>query len=204
MVEELRGAMGLRNGNSLFVPGPVTRAVQESRYLLFEECNLCRPGVAAWLNTVIEDDGILSIPETGEMIPVPDDFRCFLCFNEGYAGTRELNEALKDRCRVIFCDYWPKDQEMILLKTKLPNVADIDASRVIDVANAIRTARREGSVEFDFSLRTLVQWLTDAYERTVVLLESFREVVLPKVGDPLAHEPQHQAMTEIARLVLDE
>jgi nitric oxide reductase NorQ protein len=204
MVEELRGAMGLRNGDSVFTPGPVTQAVREGGYLLFDECNLCRPGVVAWLNAVIEDDAILALPETGEMIHVPNDFRCFFCFNEGYSGTRDLNEALKDRCRVIFCDYWPKEAEMVLLKTKLPYIADIDARRAIDTANGIRKARREGSIDFDFSIRTLVQWLADAYERTVDLLESFCDVVLPKTGDPLLHEPQHQAMIEIARLVLDE
>ena len=203
-IEDLRGAMGLRDGNTSFTPGSVTRAVKENNYLLFDEVNLCRPNVTAWLNNVIDENGVFTIPETGEEVRVPNDFLCFFCFNEGYSGTRDLNEALVDRCRVIYCDYWPAEMEFKLLKKRYPEFSDIDIRRVISVANAIRRAQSEGSVDFDFSVRTLMHWLSDAYIRTVDLLESYREVVLPKVGDPRLFAPQHEALMEIARLTLDD
>ena len=173
-------------------------------HLRLSRCWPAPPAVSAWLNNIIDEDGVIVIPETGQTIPVPDDFMCFFCINEGYNGTRELNEAMKDRCRVIHCDYWPEQQEFALLKGRMPHVADVDVRRVIRVANAIRKARREGSVDFDFSIRTLVQWTADAYERTVDLTQSFRDVVLPKLGDPLLNGPQHDALIEIANLVLSQ
>ncbi len=83
-VEELRGVPGLHGGNSTFVPSPVVHAVREGAFLLLDEANLCRPGVTAWLNNILDHEGVLSIPETGELLAVPADFRAFLCFNAGY------------------------------------------------------------------------------------------------------------------------
>jgi MoxR-like ATPase len=201
-IEDLRGCPGLKDGSSTFIPGPVVRAVREGGLLLFDEVNLVRPGVVAWLNNVLDTEGLLSVPETGEAVSVHPQFLACFCYNEGYAGTREPNEAFKDRCRVIFCDYWPKERELHLLRAVLPGVAGIDARRMIEVAHAVRGARRNGAVDFDFSIRTLRQWGLDAYERTMDLLESFKAVVLPKVGDPLLHGPQHEALVKIAELTL--
>lgn len=201
-VEELRGTPGLRDGNTFFEPGVVVRAVKDDAYFLFDEVNLCRPGVSAWMNNVIDDDGLLSIPETGEVVPVPSGFRAFFCFNDGYAGTRELNQALKDRCRVIFCDYWPMESELRLLRSALPRLAEVDLRRMVSIANGVRKARREGAIDFDFSIRTLIQWGKDADRRTQDLVESFKAVVLPKVGDAQEYDLQHAALVEIAQLKL--
>jgi cobaltochelatase CobS len=201
-VEELRGLPGLREGSSTFQPGPVVQAIKGGAYLLFDEVNTCRPGVTAWLNNILDGDGLVAVPETGELLPVPPGFLAFFCFNEGYAGTRALNEALKDRCRVIWCDYWPEDTERTLLRSLVKRLADIDIDRMLWVTRGIRKARREGTIDFDLSIRTLCQWGCDADLRTQDLLESFRSVVLPKVGDPHEYQPQYQALMEIAKLVI--
>jgi MoxR-like ATPase len=113
-----------------------------------------------------------------------------------------MNQALLDRCRVIQCGYWPEEDERRLLAARLPALPEADLTRMLRVANAVREARRKGSVDFDFSIRTLVQWGADAELRTRDLLESFRAVVLAKVGDPLEYAPQHEALLELATLVL--
>ena len=92
---------------------------------------------------------------------------------------------------------------MKLLLSKLPETSPVDARRAIQAANAIRKARREGSLDFDFSIRTLEHWLFDAYHRTADLVESFKSVVLPKLGDPLLNGPQHSAMLELAAIAVD-
>jgi MoxR-like ATPase len=204
MVEELRGVMGLKAGSTRFVPGIVTSSIMDRGWFLFDEPNLCRPSVLGWLNTVLDDGGELVIPETGVSIPVPSAWRTILCMNEGYNGTRELNQAMRDRCRVIQCDYWSEEDEYRLLRSHLPDppFAKSDLQLVIRVANGIREARRKGSTDFDFSPRTMIMWLKDADVRTQDLVRSFREVVLPKVGDPALKAAEHEAFLEIARLVL--
>ena len=201
-IEEVRGETVLRDGCSFFQPGPLVAAAKDGHWVLLDEVNLGRPGLTAWLNPILDDDGIVSIPQTGDQFAVHPEFRAFLCFNIGYQGTRALNEALLDRCRVIYFSYWPAPQEIEVLRQRLPRLSNIDLERMVKVANAIRIARRKGTVDFDFSIRTLFQWGFDADQRTQDLFESFTSVVLPKVGDPDECAPQHMALTEIAKLVL--
>lgn len=186
-----------------FQPGPLVVAAKDGHWVLLDEVNLGRPGLTAWLNPILDDDGVVAIPQTGEQFPVHSEFRAFLCFNIGYQGTRTLNEALLDRCRVIHFSYWSAVEEMAVLRQRLPGLSDAGLERMVTVANGIRAARRKGTVDFDFSIRTLLQWGFDADQRTQDRLESFVSVVLPKVGDPDECAPHYLALTEIARLVLN-
>lgn len=200
--EELRGEPGLADGNSTFQHSPVVDAAEQGDWVLLDEANLGRAGVTAWMNNVLDEDGIISIPATGEQIPVAKGFRAFFCFNAGYQGTRELNQALLDRCRVIYCDYWLPDQEIAYLKRHVSNLNAADMQRIVKVAAAIREGRRKGVIDFDCSIRTLHQWAADADHRTQDLLESFKAVVLAKVGDPQEYGPQHAALLEVAKLAI--
>lgn len=210
-IEDMRGNAGLRGGDSTFTYSPVVEAAMAGAFLLFDELNLCRSGAPVWLNNVLDKPGVLAIPETREQIPVHSEFLMIACFNAGYSGTNAINEALLDRCRVIHCEYWPEDQEVRLLKAKLdrtmndlsePCLSEVDIRRMVRVANAIRQARRQGSIDFDFSVRSLCQWGKHASLRSQDLLASFVSVILPKVGDPFESAPQHTALLEIARLLL--
>ena len=201
-IEELRGTPGLRDGNSNFQIGPVTKAAIDGHILLMDEVNLARPGVTAWLNSILDDHGIVCIPETGEQRPVDPKFRCILCFNSGYQGTREINQALMDRCRVIRCDYWPAEVERKYLRNRVPSLKEIDIDRMLNTAKAVRQASAQGTLDFDLSIRTLLQWAVDADQRTQDLEESFRSVVLPKVGPPAQFAAQHEALIELAKLTL--
>jgi MoxR-like ATPase len=202
-VEELRGYPELRNGESAFRPGPVADCVRGGHFLLFDEANLVRPGVGAWLNGLLDEDGELALPEVGQQVAVPPEFRAVLYFNGGgYAGTRDLCESLLDRCVVIDCDYWPEDRERRLVRDRVPWLRAVDLDRMFGVVRAVRAARDEGTIDFDFSVRTVVQWGRDADLRTQDLYASFRDVVLPKVGDRAQARAQREALDEIARTLL--
>jgi midasin (ATPase involved in ribosome maturation) len=204
-VEEIRGCLTIREGGTTFVRGSLTNSLHEGSWFLFEEVNLARPGLSSFLNTVIDETAAITIPETDEVVHAHDGFRAFFCLNDcGYAGTRELNPALRDRCVVIYCGYFPPEEELRVLKGHLTDIAEVDARRMIAVANAIREARVAGSTDFDMSMRSLIQWGFDAYRRTASLLDSFTDVILNKVGDPLGAAPQREALLEVARLILEE
>lgn len=207
-VEELRGEPGLKGGDSTFTSGLVVQAAERGDWALFDEANLGRPGVLAWMNNVLDEDGIISIPATHQSISVSKGFRAFFCFNAGYQGTRAMNEALLDRTRVIYCPYWTEEQELEALYYDLESNyrrpdRDLEELRsMIKIANSVRAARRKGTVDFDFSYRTLKQWAVDFYHRTNDIMKSFESVVLSKVGDPHEYGPQHEALRELAQLII--
>jgi hypothetical protein len=68
----------------------VARAVHAGAFLLFDEANLRRPEIIAWLNNILGGEDKLEIPKVGEKISVHSEFRAISCSNAGYAGTRNL------------------------------------------------------------------------------------------------------------------
>lgn len=202
-VEELRGMPGLQGGNTVFHEGLLTRAVREDEWFLLDEASAPLPGVTMLLNAIVEEGGALHIPETGETLPVGENFRAFLGFNNlGYAGTRPVNYALLVRFVAVECDYWLEDKEVAWLRSRCPRVVEQDCRTAVRVANAIRTSRREGAHEFDFSMRSLLMWVQDADEETCELQRSFQRIVLPKVGSQYEALAQRKALEEAANFII--
>lgn len=102
-IDSLLGSWTSENGSLRFIDGPLTTAVRTGAWLIAEEANVIHPGVWSAVNTLTDQTGEgLRLP-TGEVVPQSPDFRLALCYNEGYAGTREVNCALKEVNPVIHC-----------------------------------------------------------------------------------------------------
>jgi midasin (ATPase involved in ribosome maturation) len=202
VVEEMRGSAAILDGSSIFVYGTLVAAAREGAMLLIDEANFARQGILALINNATDDSRLIAIPERQEVIEVHPEFQCFLCINPGYYGTKPLNEALIDRFLVIEFDYWDRDSESRLLHFKLPQLGPGAINDMLDIAAAIREARKQHTHDFDLSIRTLVQWGQHADQVSQDLYESFQVVVLPKMGDRHEYQLQREALLEIARLKL--
>lgn len=87
--------------------GMLVKAVEEGRWLILDNANLCSPSVLDRLNSLLETDGSLLInecsQENGEprvLIPHPN-FRLFLTMDPKYG---ELSRAMRNRGIEIFLD----------------------------------------------------------------------------------------------------
>lgn len=60
---------------------------------------MAEPDAMAFLNGMTDRPGLVgsTFQVAGQTVPVHPDFRCFLTRNPGYVGTRQMNEALRDR-----------------------------------------------------------------------------------------------------------
>lgn len=88
-------------------PGLLLQAVQEGALLVVEEVNMLLPEVTSLLHSLLDWQRVLSVPGVGHVKP-PESFRLVACMNVNYAGTRQLNEAFKDRFREIKVPYLPE------------------------------------------------------------------------------------------------
>lgn len=215
---DLRGTTGLKGGDTVFQPGPLLRAVREAGKVgfLLDEANALLPGELLGCFDVL-DGRPLHVPETGESVSIPPDFWFVMTWNGGgYAGTRSLNEALRDRFFTIEADYLPPAAETDLFCREFPALERALVQRAVQLANAIRDARKKGTTDYDLSVRTMRHWLVEARDRAVVaagpgasrplqpadLLDTFESVVLVKVGDRYSRGPERAALREIAHLIL--
>lgn len=196
-IDDLLGQRDLVDGRTVFTPGPLVEALEQDGWLLCEEANVMHPGTWSKLNTLLDGSGdSLALPD-GRRLKPGVRFRAILAFNEGqqYAGTREVNAALRDRLMPIYADYLPAEHEAAII-CKQTGASEAVGQRVQELAQSIRAAK--SSLGFDLSPRALVRMtmlvgvLGESWE------QAFEHAILDLIGDPEDKAPQREACRQIA------
>ena len=94
------GTDTFQDGQVTFRPGPVYQCAQEGGFCVLDEINMARNEALAVLHSILDFRQVIHVPGYGEL-PLHDASRFIATMNYGYAGTRELNEALSSRFVVI-------------------------------------------------------------------------------------------------------
>ena len=194
-VEDLKGYVGIVNGATVYFDGPLTRAVRDGAWLIAEEANVINPGVWSTVNTLTDKTGDPLLLPTGEEVKPTPEFRLVLLFNEGsrYAGTRDVNEALKRRLTPIYCTYPPRDSEERIVQS-LTGASPSDVARCLDVASMIRAA----DLQFDLSPDIVAKWIRFTLSGLGSWRDTYRIVICDLVGAPELTVPQRAVLDEIA------
>ncbi len=113
---------------------PLLRAItsDEPAVLLIDEVDKSDPEFEAFLLEVLSDFQV-SIPEIGTLsarhIPL-----VILTSN----NAREMTDALKRRCLHLYIDFPSRDQELEIVRLKVPGIGDKLAAQVVDAVHRIR------------------------------------------------------------------
>lgn len=196
-LDDLVGQRDLIDGKTIFTPGPLVEAIRQDCWLVLEEANVMHPGVFSALNTLTDGSGHKLRTPDGKRYPVGKRFRCILCFNEGggYAGTKEVNAALRDRLMPIYCDYLPVPMEIDILIEKTG--CDFNSAQsLVGLATKIRAAK--ASLGFDFSPRSMFRVMELMRECGLDWKDAFTYGVLDLVGDPIEKAPQRACIEQVA------
>ena len=159
-VEDLVGHYVLKQGESPWIDGILTRAVREGWVLAVDEINASSPEVLFVLNSLLDDERILILSaKDGEIIKPHPDFRLIATMNpseQGYAGTNEMNEALMDRFHTIMViDYNKKVEEKIL---KQMGIDSEKVSVIMEFTNKIREAYAKSEIFTPWSTRSIINF----------------------------------------------
>jgi MoxR-like ATPase len=116
------------------LPRPLLKAIlsDEPVVLLIDEIDRADAEFEAFLLEVLSDFQV-SVPELGTLRAkhVPT---VFLTSN----NTRELSEALKRRCLYLFIDYPSLEQELAIVRLKVPELAPQLARQVVELVQRLR------------------------------------------------------------------
>lgn len=96
----LLGTDTFRDGAVVFRPGPVYACASAGGFGILDEINMARNEALAVLHSLLDFRRILDVPGQGRLQLHPAA-RFIATMNHGYAGTRELNEALASRFVVL-------------------------------------------------------------------------------------------------------
>lgn len=98
--EGLLGTDTLREGRVAFRPGPIVECAEAGGFAVLDEINMARNEALAVLHSLLDDRGMVEVPGHG-IVELHAAARIIGTMNHGYAGTRELNEALASRFVVL-------------------------------------------------------------------------------------------------------
>ena len=179
----------------VFIDGPVIKAMREGHILYIDEINMAKPETLPILNGVLDYRRQLTNPFTGEVIKAAPGFNVIAAINEGYVGTRPMNEALKNRFVVIQVDYIDGDilKDVIKQQSQLQDDAIIE--QIIKFNEDLRTMSKQGQIsEEAASIRALID-LSDLI--TVMPIErAIKRTIIDKLED----EREQQAIKNAIEL----
>ena len=117
----LIGMDTFENGQVTFRPGPVYLCAQHGGFGILDEINMAKNDAVSVLHAALDYRRIIDVPGY-DKIPLHPAARMIGTMNYGYAGTRELNEALVSRFLVI--DMPPLTEETLfyLMQSKFPDL----------------------------------------------------------------------------------
>ena len=139
------GSDTFRDGQVQFRPGPVYECASQGGFCILDEINMARNEALAALHSMLDFRRILDIPGYSR-ISVHEAARFIATMNYGYAGTRELNEALASRFAVIALP--PANEHMLanLLEKQYGHLSDKIRSSVIALFMDLQLKYQQGEI----------------------------------------------------------
>jgi len=180
--DDLIGKWIIKDGGMIWVDGILTEALLEGYWIVLDELNAALPEVLFTLQSLLDDDRFVTIPEKdGSIIRPHPDFRVFATMNPpetgNYAGTNELNRALLSRFPVVVnYSYLGPRAETQLLKRYTDKEEVV--GKLIGLAKLARNAYAEGSLTMPLSTRDLIAATTLLADFTAA--EAVRIAILNK------------------------
>ena len=115
----LIGTDTLREGQVVFREGPVSRCARVGGFGVLDEVNMAKNEALAVLHAALDHRRVIDVPGY-ERIPLDEATRFIGTMNYGYAGTRELNEALVSRFVVVDMPVISQENLKKLLRRSFP------------------------------------------------------------------------------------
>lgn len=168
-----------------WVDGILPAALRAGHWLIIDELDAAPPGVLFALQSVLEPERTLYLPENGGEVVRPPGFLAHATDQDGnpypreqqssfrvfgtantiglgddsgfYAGTNLINAATLDRFVVISADY-PAPALEAKIVSQRGGLSDVDASSLVMFAGKIRDAVEKDACSITVSTRQLIAW----------------------------------------------
>jgi nitric oxide reductase NorQ protein len=189
---DLTGRYLLKGGETVWVDGPLTRAIREGAIVYLDEVVEARKDVTVVLHPVTDDRRVLPLERTGELLQAPPEFMLVVSYNPGYQNVlKTLKPSTRQRFVAIEFGFPDPDAEAAIVarESGLPRDRCVPLVRI---ANALRDLKGQ-DLEEGASTRLVV------YAATLI-----RDGVKPAVAieaallQPLTDDPE--VMKALARV----
>ncbi|MFC5774841.1 ATP-binding protein [Ectobacillus antri] len=196
-VEGILGYNTLRsdgsNSHVVFVDGPLMKAMKNGHFLYIDEINMAKPETLPLLHGALDYRKMVTNPFTQEVVYGDKDYRVIAAINEGYVGTSELNEALKNRFVIIEVPYIQGDtlKDLLVSESKQTDMHIIE--KFTKFSRDLIPLARDGRIsEEAASIRGII----DACDLSVYIpvLRAIERSIVAKMSD----ETEQMTLRELA------
>ena len=194
---DLTGRYLLQGGDTVWVDGPLTRAVREGAICYLDEVVEARKDVTVVLHPLTDDRRVLPLDRTGELIEAPPEFMLVASYNPGYQNVlKTLKPSTRQRFLSMEFGFPSLEAEAAIVarESGLPQPRCIP---LVKVARALRTLKGQ-DIEEGASTR-LVVYCAILVRDGVRHADAVRAALL----EPLSDEPDVlRALERVAEIAL--
>ena len=152
---DLTGRWLLKGGETVWVDGPLTRAVREGGICYLDEVVEARRDVTVVLHPLTDDRRMLPLERTGELLRAPPSFMLVVSYNPGYQNIlKSLKPSTRQRFLALELGFPAPERELEIVAAE----SGLPAERVRPLINlAVRLRQLKGvDLEESVSTRLLV------------------------------------------------
>lgn len=146
----LIGADTLEKGQVVFREGPVCQCARLGGFGVLDEVNMAKNEALAVLHAALDFRRVIDVPGY-RPVPMDESARFIGTMNYGYAGTRELNEALVSRFTVVDMPVIAQEDLEKLLRRAFPHLKNKWVGQFAALFQDLRDKCQSGEI----STRTL-------------------------------------------------
>lgn len=156
---DLIGRYLLKGGETVWVDGPLTRAVREGAICYLDEVVEARKDVTVVLHPLTDDRRILPIDRTGEELHATDGFMLVASFNPGYQNImKTLKPSTRQRFVTVEFDF-PDAQTEVGIVARESGLSEERAALLVRLATKLRGLKGQ-DLEEGVSTRLVVYCAT--------------------------------------------
>ena len=164
-----------------------------------EPTTIVQPGVLVGLNSLLEQEGSITLP-TGEVIERHPDAVVIVTTNISYEGCRGMNQSIIDRMSLVRDIELPSPEVMVQRAMSVTGATDeYQVSQMVQVVNDMADFCRKSSItDGTVGMRSLIDWIVsseitgDVYQSALYTViskatadEADREALISSVLEPI-------------------
>lgn len=194
---DLIGRFIIKGAETVWIDGPLTKAIKCGAILYLDEIAEARPDVIVAIHPLTDHRRELYIDKLGETIKAHEDFMLVASFNPGYQrGYKEMKPSTRQRFTAISFNYPSAKIEAEILVNET-GVDDDSAKKLVKIAEKIRGLKELGLTE-TVSTRLLVDAAKLIHSGLPKRLSVRTAVIEPLTDD----EDVVTALTDLANLLI--
>jgi nitric oxide reductase NorQ protein len=141
---DLVGRYLIRGSETVWLDGPLTRAVRNGCICYLDEIVEARKDTTVVIHPLCDDRRLLPIEKLGEMLEAPPEFNLCVSYNPGYQSVlKDLKQSTRQRFVSLQFDYPPAELEQRIVKHET-GIDAADAGRLVKLGAMTRNLKGNG------------------------------------------------------------